>query len=286
MLAPWDERYPSREVLRSEVESMLAAFVEALFEAIPEAEIDGIYAKGSAFKEWDSPLDYVPELSDVDIHVLFKDVAAVKRHLGTLQQALNIQAQVEALYFARVPVPVHVPRPQLMIANHLLTEKDYVPSPTGMVRVIYGKDYSGLDTYDPERIRRIDCQHLLDQEALLDRLPLMLIDKPFKYIWRGLRTLSWRVSPVGPRVLSLLGAAYDDAWGMNRTEIVSRLSELGEHRLADDYSQFYLAGWDYFLSDGLDTDAGRLCLASGARVIDGGISMARAWLGARGSARC
>ncbi len=134
MLAPWDERYPSREVLRSEVESMLAAFVEALFEAIPEAEIDGIYAKGSAFREWDSPLDYVPELSDVDIHVLFKDAAAVKRHLGTLQQALSIQASVEALYFARVPVPVHVPRPQLMIANHLLTEKDYgimhLPTPT------------------------------------------------------------------------------------------------------------------------------------------------------------
>jgi len=274
----WDARYPSRDLLKGEVEAMQQAIVEALLEAIPRAEIDSIYLKGSAVKEWDSPLDYVPELSDVDLHLLFKDDAGVPRHLGTMDQALAIQARIEASYLARVPQPVHVPRPQLTIANLLLKDEDYVPSPRSTVRVVYGKEHPRLGASGWEAIRQADCKHLLEMVGLLDRLPLRVIDKPCRYLWGALRTMSWMVSPVGPQVLSLLGVAYERAWGANRTHIVACLRELGQQDLADDYSRFYLRGWDCFLSGWLDGDAGRSCLAAGACAIGRGIQVARDWI--------
>ena len=50
---------------------------------------------------------------------------------------------------------------------------------------------------------------------------------------------------------------------------------LGEQQLASDYSAFYLRGWDYFLSDYADSDAGRAVLLAGAKVLRCGIEIAR-----------
>ena len=50
---------------------MAESIVEALLDEIPPEEIRGIYLMGSGQKEWDSPIDYVPEISDVDIHIQF-----------------------------------------------------------------------------------------------------------------------------------------------------------------------------------------------------------------------
>ena len=35
--------------------------------------LDYMYAQGSAVKRWDSPIDYVPILSDVDLHIHLTD---------------------------------------------------------------------------------------------------------------------------------------------------------------------------------------------------------------------
>jgi len=69
----WSSHYPDPRVLKTEAFFMAEAFTEVLLEEIPDPDIVGIYCKGSVLKDWDSPLDYVPELSDVDIHILFHD---------------------------------------------------------------------------------------------------------------------------------------------------------------------------------------------------------------------
>ena len=94
---------------------MVEAFTEVLLEEVPRSEIEGIYCKGSVLKDWDSPLDYVPELSDVDIHLLLCDDGAEERYLGSVEQALRIQSRVEERYFSRAPQRLHVPRTQLLI---------------------------------------------------------------------------------------------------------------------------------------------------------------------------
>jgi len=279
MTVSWSSHYADPRVLKTEAFSMVEAFAEVLLEEIPESEIEGIYCKGSVLKDWDSPLDYVPELSDVDIHLLFRDDGAEDRYLGSVEQAVNVQARVEERYFARVSKPLHVPRPQLLVLNRLILSEDYVPSPRPTVSVLYGKDAPDPDYSDPDRIRHTDCKRLLAEAEYLKHLPHQAVDRLAGYIRESLRQMSWRVSPAGPRVLHVLGLSTEKAWSVNRTEAVSLLKEMGQEQLARDYADYYLSAWEYYLSGYADGSAGRLSLLAGARVLGRGGEIAEAWLG-------
>lgn len=275
MIVSWDDHYPDPKVLRKEVHCMCDSFTEVLLEFLPKDEIAGIYFKGSGQKEWESPLDYVPEISDVDIHLLFVDDASVEVCLGTTEQAIQIQSQVEKRYFDKVTKPLHIPRPQLMILNLLLHEENFISSPKSTISVLFGRDYPVGDHTDQERIAHIDRNHLLEEKEFISKFPLHIIDKPSKYLWQSLRNLVWHVSPVGSRVLTLRGVPYEKAWGANRTKIVAFLKDLGEHHLAHEYIQFYLNCWEYFLSHYADIDAGRNAIISAVRVLSNGVKIAR-----------
>ncbi len=272
----WNEKYPSKKILRKEIMYMLEAFVQALFAAIPESEISGIYFKGSAKKEWDSPLDYMPEISDVDIHLLLTNDSLVEKYFGTTEQAIDIQSNVEKIYFSKVANPIHVPRPQLLILNPLLKDEDFVPSPANTISVLYGLDYPKPGDAVLERLQQIDRNHLIDEETFLAKYPLHVIDRPSKYLWQALRNLVWHISPIGSRILSIKGKSYDEAWGINRTKIVSILEQVGKIELVCDYTQFYLNAWDYFLSDYTDTDMGRKAILSGVRALRRAVEIAKA----------
>lgn len=274
----WNNHYPDKGVLKNEVNRMVEAFVEVLSGEIPKSEIEGIYFKGSAQKKWESPLDYVPELSDIDIHLLFSDDSSVEKYLGSTSKAMHIQSEVETRYFSKTAKPLHVPRPQLVVLNLLLCDKDYIPSPKTAVSVLYGKDYPEPDYSNLKKIRFIDCNSLINEEEFLSRFPLHIIDKPSKYLWDSLKSLVWRVSPIGSRILHILGLPTDKAWTINRTKIVSFLKEMGECQLAQDYSEFYLFGWKYFLSKYSDSNAGRLSLISGINALNKGVEIAKSWL--------
>jgi len=273
----WDDHYPDKEVLRKEVNHMVEAFVEVLLKEIPESDIEGIYFKGSAQKHWDSPLDYVPELSDIDIHLLFADDLAVQRDLGSISRVTHIQSGVEERYFSKTPKPLHVPRPQIVVLNQLLQEEDYIPTPESAVSVVYGKDYPKGDYTDQDRIRLIDCRRVLEEEKFLSEFPARVIDKPSRYIWDSLRALVWHISPVAPRVLYVLGLPTEKAWSINRTEAVAHLTEKGEHQLAQHYSEFYLHGWKYFLSKYSDSNAGRSSLIAGVHALTRALEIAKTW---------
>ena len=113
----WDARFPDRDQLRAEVHCLAACVRDQLLALIPADEIRGLYLKGSSVKAWESPLDYVPEVSDVDIHVWFRDDNSWRRHLDTVPQALEIQAGVEACFKDRIARPIHHPRLQLIVLN-------------------------------------------------------------------------------------------------------------------------------------------------------------------------
>ncbi len=278
MTLSWNDNYPDREVLRKEVNFMLEAFVEVLLEEIPKSAIEMIYFKGSAQKNWESPLDYVPEISDVDIHLLFTDNSSTEKYLGSTSKALHILSKIEKRYFLKTEKPLHVPRPQLVILNRLLQEEDFIPTPKSVVSVLYGKDYPKPDYSDQERMRAIDCNRLIEEENFLSEFPLKIIDRPSKYLWESLRAIVWHVSPVGSRVLSIKGISYEEVWTMNRTKIVAFLQELGEHQLAQDYTQFYISAWGYFLSDYSDTEAGRKSLLAGVNALSKAVEIAKSWL--------
>ena len=263
---------------------MVDSFVEVVLDEIPNDEVQGMYLKGSGQKEWDSPIDYVPEISDVDIHVQFYEDDVWRRYLGTFDQAMKVHRGVERAYLSKIREPLHTPRPQLIVVNKMVQEIEYIPSPRETVRVLYGEEYTLADYSDPDAIRRVECNRLLAEGGYVeDAYPLHIIDRFGRYIWEALRTLAWRVSPAGPRALHILGVDTAPAWSLNRTHIVAMLAEMGESELAGSYLEFYKSGWLYFNSRYEDYDAGRAAISAGVEALGRAAEIAGAWLEGPGS---
>ena len=246
---------------------MREAIVEALLANLGEDECVGIYAHGSSLKGWDSPIDYVPEISDVDIQMVLRDPKVLT---DDLDRVLAIAADYETRFARHVPDPIHLPRPQIQVINKELEIPEFLPSPPGSSRTLFGRPIAEVRPQpDPAFVVQVD-RATLQQTANIEwlaSLPMWLIDRPGKYAWQALRDMAWRISPTGSRVLSVLGAGFEEAWGGNRTHVVERLAVRGQEELAERYASFYLHSWDYFLSGNADATAARAGLAAGARVL-------------------
>ncbi|HEV3313141.1 MAG TPA: hypothetical protein VG815_21735 [Chloroflexota bacterium] len=274
-LPEWHEQYPSQERLKAEVRAAADATVQALVETIPADDLAGIYVKGSALKHWDTPIDYVPVLSDVDVHVLFADTATASTYLGSVEQGLKLSALGEGLFRAAIPEPLHVPRVQLVNANRLYDDPEFIPSPTKTVERRIGIPYPHREL-DLTTARSSAIKRTLEHEDYLAKLGDAMADLFGPHLRRILRDLSWRVSPTGPRVLELLGNSFERVWSSNRTGIVRLLECSGESQLASDYVESYVQSWRYFLSQDEDGDAAREAISAAARGLSRGTEVAAA----------
>lgn len=269
----WDKSYPDPSRLRQEVDTCAEAYLEAIIGTVPKENILGLYLKGSTVKAWDSPLDYVPELSDLDVHILFSDEEAMTRNMGRMKKCMEIARLGEHLYHTRVPHPFHIPRIQLVVANQLFGQPDFISSPAETVLTRYGKPYPASQGFEAKR-RPTAIKNLLAQQECMSKLPGRVMDRMGKYHRYILRDMSWRVSPAVPRVLDLLGAHFEEAWASNRTHLVGHLRTRGQPELALDYANFYLHAWRFLLSNDQDSEAARSAILSGARVLERSIEMA------------
>jgi hypothetical protein len=269
-LPAWDSSFPNPVALRNESDAMLASIVDELRENLGD-ELLGVYAHGSSTKAWDSPVDYVPELSDVDVHVLLRDPALLG---ADLERTLQVQAGYERRFAERISTPLHYPRPQVIVINESLEDPGWFSPPPGMTKTLFGRRGDLVRPQPgPGDVFRADLANLTAPAlpAYIASLPAHVIDRPARYLWQVLRDLSWRVGPVGPRVLTLAGADYHHAWGGNRTNVLQRLEEARERELAEAYSAFYVHGWRYFLSTHTDSTAARDALRAAVRVLEIGI---------------
>jgi hypothetical protein len=98
---------------------------------------------------------------------------------------------------------------------------------------------------------------------------------PGWHLFAALRGLTWRVSPVGARVLSARGTAYGTAWSVNRTETVHLLRAAGEFEVARSYAAYYEHAWAFYLSGWRDANAGRSAFAAAIRAIEAGRDVGR-----------
>jgi hypothetical protein len=271
----WNKNYPDKDILKNEVVSMAEIHRDVLLENIPNSEIRGIYFKGSGNKEWQTPLDYVPELSDVDIHIHFYDDGAMDKYLRNYEIVMKINKEIEGNFLLKFLNPLHYPRPQLIPVNKMLQEIEYVPSAKGMVTDLYGETYSYSDQIDGELTRKIAKENLIGLADFLYKFPLHIIDRPAKYLGQGLRALIWRVSPTAPRVADIYGIDYNTSWAMNRTDLIRLLRELNEEQLAENYRDFYALAWKFFLSEYTDYTAARQAIWAGINVLKRGVAIAK-----------
>ena len=263
-LEPFDPLLARR--LRDEAHGMARAYVNALLAELHRDSISGVYAKGSAYRPWDSVVDYVPEVSDVDIHVR---LAPGSEHaLDRLDHALAIGARALATFTALHPAAAHTPRPQLMRLTEIEAFDGYRPSPGESVHTLHGEPYDGAEPGDYDGQVAIDDARRFraDADFVTGELASKVVDRPGAATWSVVARVAFRVAPAGPRLLTALGVDAYEAWSMNRTAVVGRLSELGHDDLAEAYADFYLAGWEGFRSRFASHDAARRALLAADRL--------------------
>ncbi len=198
----WPKRYPKSELMR-DVEAMVEAITTGLISHSSHL-ISCLWLKGSAAKSWDTPIDYVPELSDVDIHYRVANRGASE--LADLDSAVRLHADIARRFTAARPHALHTQRPQFVSLAEVEQLVDYVPSPAGTVRTLYG-DTPAQAEINRQSVRNVDAQNLISagDPQVLEKAVIDLIEQPRRYLYYALRKLNWRLSPVASRALSFGG---------------------------------------------------------------------------------
>lgn len=239
---------------------MAAAVRDAVLGTFGESAVGGIYFKGSAQRLWRNRLDYAPEVSDVDIHVDLRDEDRLDAFLATPENGLDLAATTEDAFRRACPDALHLPRPQLIFLNVIKRLPGYVPSHPDNVTCLYGGPYPvAYEHPGNEALRAGDRERLREACARVDaKLTDRVMDRPGRFLWDVVRDFSWRISPTGPRLLSLAGDDPLEVWRLRRSEVHERM---GAHpslaALADDYAGFYRHAWDWFLAGWTDGAPGR-----------------------------
>ena len=203
------------------------------------------YVKGSAIKRWDSDIDYVPIISDVDIHIgTIKNKPLFPKNREGFIYSLKTTELYEKYFRELRPDYFHIPRLQIVLLNE--QQRFILPEKTDHIKLLSGEILFREEESEIE-CRKRDLESLREIGVLLDRLPVRVIDRIGLEYYRVLRELCWVVSPTPVRVLS----QFSDSkfvWSLNRTNVVYGLQDLGLSDLAMIYRSYYLKGWEAFQS--------------------------------------
>ena len=199
--------------------------------------------EGSVLKCWDNLVDYVPVISDLDIHIgTINHQPLFPRNREGFKYALETTKYYEERFIELRPDHIHIPRLQIVIVEPQL--EIMLPETKDEVIVLYGEVPLRDDESEHDCQPR-DFNSLRGLNPLLDRLPERIIDRIGLEYFRIIRELCRNVSPTPVRVLS----QFTDSkkiWKMNRTCIIRELKEVGLTDLAIVYRSYYIKGWEAF----------------------------------------
>jgi hypothetical protein len=222
--------------------------------------------KGSAAKPWETPSDYVPVISDLDIHIgTVGGRPLFPQNREGFQYALDTTRVIEERFLELRPRHLHIPRPQVV----LMTEdrRDFLPEAPDEVIPLYGE--TPLKPPEPvDHLRARDLAELQSLGPLLDRLPEQVIDRIDLEYYRVLRMLCYVVSPSPVRVLSQRHPDPKHLWTLNRTKVIQLLEKNGYNELAQSYREYYAAGWKAFHGGFRDNEAMRHLITQAYTVLD------------------
>lgn len=213
-----------------------------------ESRLEYIYAKGSAMKPWDSFIDYVPTLSDVDIHVGFTDDNLIfGNSRNDFDTAIKLSQECEEEFIRRRPDHLHIPRMQVIETRFLMKNEKYTPPRPQDIHLLYGEPrLQELPT--PDSIRAGDLERIFEDEEYLDDMPRRMFDRTGLDFWAVIRVMTWRISPSPVRILTQSHRDPFDVWSWNRTAIHRELLKKGYDKIAEHYQGFYETGWLLYLS--------------------------------------
>lgn len=245
---------------KKDVETALDVWSDILQHRI-DIKVQYAYAKGSSVKPWDSPVDYVPVISDLDIHIRTEDGNLFPED-ESFKQAMRMSEEFESQFLGNRPKYLHIPRNQIILMGKLEQLDNYTPPRKQDVRTLFGA-YQEPPLPPAARIRAIDRTNLLNEEAYLQEMPMMVLDKTGLDYWNVIRKMNWRVSPAPIRLLNQTSDNPIETWAWNRSRIIDELEAQNHHELANLYTRFYMSSWTLFLSKFSDLQAFREVVRSG-----------------------
>jgi len=250
------DSYPLKKA-KLEVDSCIRVWRRILEEHFGD-KIEYVYVKGSSVRVWDSPIDYVPVLSDVDIHIKLREGSSLfEENAKQFEEGLAISAEYEERFLDENPDPLHVPRVQVMALNRHLSNPDFVlPAYIPGQNVLIGK-IDSWTVQHPDEVKAVDLRNLLRLRDVLAPLPERVMDRVGIDLIALIRMLCYEVSPAPVRLLSQFEDDPYRVWDMNRTAIYAELKKHGFTDLAESYRDYYLTGWEVFRSGFLDSKAMR-----------------------------
>ncbi|MHA2379643.1 MAG: hypothetical protein ACXADS_10210 [Candidatus Thorarchaeota archaeon] len=251
---------------RHDVRVCLQVWTELLRESQGE-RLDFAYAKGSSVKKWDSAIDYVPVLSDVDIHVHLTDEEGMfAGEDDPFKCSMELSRTFEERFYEREPEPLHLPRSQVVLLNDALKQERFSPPRLDDIQSIVGQPRFSF-TPSPQDIREHDLQNLQELGDFLGTVPMRTLDRAGFDYWSLIRYMTWRVAPTPVRLITQTHDDPMEVWTWNRTRITSELKALGYERLEQHYRGFYEAGWRLFLSQFRGSEDYRGVVTSGYYVL-------------------
>jgi len=258
---------------RRDVDAAVTAWRETIEERLGD-RVEYAVLKGSATKPWETMADYVPVVSDLDIHIGTiggQPLFPLSRE-GFIE-ALDTTRVIEERFLELRPEHLHIPRPQVVIMRE--DHREWLPEKPGEVVTLYGE--MPLKPPEPvESLRARDLAELQGIGPLLDRMPEQVIDRIDLEYYRILRMLCYVVSPSPVRVLSQCHPDPRHLWTLNRTRVIRLLEEAGYGDLARSYREYYEAGWRAFLGGFRDNEAMRRLIALAYTVLDMSLRSAEA----------
>ena len=206
------------------------------------------YAKGSALKCWKSPIDYVPVLSDLDMHIMLNDSDPLfPATQDGFSSSIKSAQKYEARFLEERKDHLHIPRSQVVHVNPALDDETFILPQVSDVHIMVGSPEDGR-LPKIEEVRRNDANEILALAEFLDDQPRQAFDRVGLDFWTMLRRMNWRVSPGPVRLLTQNHPSPLYVWKWNRTRIVKELRLNKYDSIADSYQKFYDTGWTLFLS--------------------------------------
>lgn len=231
--------------MRNDISFGIDAWKLTLEEAFGD-KLVAAYAKGSAIKPLKTKLDYVPFISDLDIHIKVEG-DPFERNIDGFEKSLEVGELYENNFYEINPSYFHIPRPQVMLMRQMEVTEMYVPPKQEEVKIICGKPNFNEKKISKSKIREWDRIRLVEEENWLNKFYLTVFDRAELDYWSALRRLVYRVSPAPIRLLTQTEENPLDLWSMNRTRIHKKLTSKYP-KIADYYANYYLSGWDLFES--------------------------------------
>lgn len=209
--------------------AVIAAYVSELahhlVQAVPDAV--GIVWKGSTFRAWDGPYDFLPGLSDIDVHLYRR---------GALADPWQLRSDV----LGRLgPAPFSAPL-QLLVMDVGTLPSWWTLLP-GTYGVVAGED-PRIPVPDVQSMLARDRFGLARAAAEAQRVGSEGIGLFDSEVWPYLRAARALFPPVVARVVSVASGDPAGAWRSNRTTLLRRLHVIdGAAGVADAATAYFEA---------------------------------------------